>query len=161
MKIGVISDTHDHIDNVKKAVAIFREEGVELILHAGDHVAPFSLPPFKESGCRVIGVYGNNDGEKLLLWKRYQEIGEIHDGPYFFTAGSRRILLMHEPCAVDELLGSGCFDLIVFGHTHRKMLKREKGILLNPGECCGWLEGEPSAAVVDLASMTVNEIRLC
>ncbi len=161
MKIGVISDTHDHVDNVNRAVEKFKEEAVQLVLHAGDHVAPFSLPPMKELGCRVIGVYGNNDGDRLLLWKRYQEIGEIFDGPYFFNVDGHRILLMHEPCAVDELLGSGCFDLIVFGHTHRKMLKKEKGILLNPGECCGWLEREPSVAVVDLTSGIVKEIRLC
>jgi putative phosphoesterase len=160
LKIGVLSDTHDHIDNVKRAVEIFKSEGVQLILHAGDYVAPFSLTPLKEAGCRVIGVFGNNDGERLMLSRRFQEIGEIYDGPYFFTMEGRRILLMHEPCAAEELFASGCFDLIVFGHTHRRVLKKERGILLNPGECCGWLEKEPSIATVDLETWDVKEIRL-
>ena len=43
MKIGVLSDTHDHIPKIKRAVEIFNEEKVDLVLHSGDIVAPFSL----------------------------------------------------------------------------------------------------------------------
>ena len=36
MKIGIISDTHDHHSNVIKAIRIFNERRVKYVLHAGD-----------------------------------------------------------------------------------------------------------------------------
>ena len=41
MKIGVFSDSHDNVPMVKKAVELFNNEGVELVIHAGDFIAPF------------------------------------------------------------------------------------------------------------------------
>ena len=43
MKIGILSDTHDDIDNVKEAIYRFKEQKVELIIHAGDFVFPALL----------------------------------------------------------------------------------------------------------------------
>jgi len=42
MVIGIISDTHDHMDNIRKALKIFKEKNVKVILHAGDFVSPFT-----------------------------------------------------------------------------------------------------------------------
>ena len=74
MKIGLISDTHDDINNVQKAIEIFKEEKVSLIIHAGDFIFPGVIDEFKKlkdelPGIRIIGVLGNNDGEKLGLLK--------------------------------------------------------------------------------------------
>ncbi len=41
MLIGVVSDTHDNLPLVEKAVKRLNEEKVNLVLHAGDYVAPF------------------------------------------------------------------------------------------------------------------------
>ena len=41
MKIGILSDTHDDIDNVKEAIYRFKEQKVELIVHAGDFCIPW------------------------------------------------------------------------------------------------------------------------
>jgi putative phosphoesterase len=60
LKIGVISDTHDNLDSIKRAVAYFAEN-VEIIVHAGDVIAPFSAKIFKEADIPVYGVLGNND----------------------------------------------------------------------------------------------------
>ena len=38
MKIGILSDTHDDIDNVNKAIDIFQENDVKAVIHAGDMV---------------------------------------------------------------------------------------------------------------------------
>ena len=47
MKIGVLSDTHDNLVNIRKAVEIFSKNGVEAVIHAGDFCSPFTLPEFK------------------------------------------------------------------------------------------------------------------
>ena len=37
-KIGIMSDTHDRLDAVEKAIDLFNREKVEHVLHAGDLV---------------------------------------------------------------------------------------------------------------------------
>ena len=86
MKIGVFSDSHDHMDNIRKVVDIFLEQKVEKIVHCGDIIAPFmvrAMSELKGKAIEVIGVYGNNDGERLGLYKILGEImkikGDFHE----------------------------------------------------------------------------------
>ena len=79
MLIGVISDTHDNLPMIEKAVKRLNEEKVELVLHAGDYVAPFVIPKFKALNCKLIGVFGNNDGDHELLRKRFSETSNCDD----------------------------------------------------------------------------------
>ena len=160
MLIGIISDSHDHLGNVRRALALFRERGVEIVLHAGDFVSPFVSEPFREAGMRLIGVFGNNDGDKLYLRERFSGIGELHFGPYEFELGGRKILLMHEPRALDALVASGRYDLVVYGHTHRAEVREGRPLVVNPGECGGWLSGRATAAVVDLARLEAELLHL-
>jgi len=141
-------------------LALFRERGVEIVLHAGDFVSPFVSEPFREAGMRLIGVFGNNDGDKLYLRERFSGIGELHFGPHEFELGGRKILLMHEPRALDALVASGRYDLIVYGHTHRAEIREGRPLVINPGELGGWLTGQPSAACVDLATLRGELLRL-
>ena len=43
MIIAVMSDSHDHIWNIRKALKIIESKGGEAIIHCGDFVAPFML----------------------------------------------------------------------------------------------------------------------
>ena len=159
MLIGIISDSHDHLENVRRALALFRERGVEIVLHAGDFVSPFVSEPFRELGVRVIGVFGNNDGDKLYLRERFSGVGELHFGPHELELGGRRILLMHEPRALEALVASGRYDLVVYGHTHRAEIREGRPLVINPGELGGWLTGQPSAALVDLGALRGELLR--
>ncbi|MCJ7470999.1 YfcE family phosphodiesterase, partial [Candidatus Bathyarchaeota archaeon] len=62
MLIGLISDTHDCLPLVDKAVKRLNDENVDIVLHAGDYVSPFVIPKFKDLRMKLIGVFGNNDG---------------------------------------------------------------------------------------------------
>ena len=61
MKIGLISDTHDNIQNIEKATSLFNDYNVSFAIHAGDVVSPEAVEAF--SGVKLIGVLGNNDLE--------------------------------------------------------------------------------------------------
>ena len=37
MKIGIISDTHDDVTSTNKAINIFEENKVEIVIHAAQH----------------------------------------------------------------------------------------------------------------------------
>jgi putative phosphoesterase len=72
MKIGIMSDSHDHIENIKKCVALFREREVEFVIHLGDFVNPNSVRAMK--GLKLIAVFGNNDGDIFRLMQAFHEI---------------------------------------------------------------------------------------
>lgn len=152
MILGIMSDIHDHLANLRKAVDLFNAKGVEHIIHAGDFTSPFTHRALQQFKGSFTGIFGNNDGDRVHLNKIFQ--GRIFTQPHIFTLEDRKIVVMHEPDVVDALADSGHFDLIIFGHTHEPVIKRVKNTLvINPGEVSGWLYGKPTAAIVDLETM--------
>jgi putative phosphoesterase len=159
MIAGIISDTHDHLDNLKKAIEIFNIRNVKHIIHAGDFTSPFTWRIIKHFRCGFTGIFGNNDGERILLKKLYQD--RIYTQPYKFSLHDRKIVVMHEPDVVDALAESGHFDLVVYGHTHEPEIRKVKdALIINPGEVCGWLYGKPTAAIVNLETMDAEIVPL-
>ena len=148
--IGVMSDSHENLTQIRKAVALFKNAGCELVLHAGDVVAPFAAREFAALGCPVKAVFGNCDGEKQGLEMALEKFGKIQDAPLLFTHGGRPILLVHYHFSVATYASSGKYDVIISGHTHKPDIRREgKTLLLNPGEAGGWLTGKSTAALLD------------
>jgi putative phosphoesterase len=158
MKIGVISDTHDNLNAIAKAVKLFNDEKVELVLHAGDFVAPFTLMMLKELECKLIGVFGNNDGDRLMLKK--MSGGNIFNSPHTINVGEKKVIISHD-LPLDALIQSQYYDLIIYGHTHNVDTRTvEKTMVINPGECGGWLSGNSTVAICDLEERTTNIITL-
>lgn len=152
MLIGIMSDTHDHLDNMRKACALFAAQNVRHILHAGDFASPFTYRVLKDYQGGFTAIFGNNDGDRVLIKQMYGD--SVHAQPYAFALADRQIVMMHEHHVVDALAASGMYDLVVYGHTHEAVIKQVGGTLVvNPGEVCGWLYGKPSVALVDLATM--------
>ncbi len=150
MKLGVMSDSHDNIPNVKRAVELFNQIGVDLVVHAGDFIAPFAIDPLTELNCRVVGVFGNNDGERVVLAKKFEAIGEVHPNLASVTLGNQSIAVMHYPELAIPISKSGDYDIVVYGHTHKVDVNTDNALLLNPGETGGWTTGKATVAVVDL-----------
>ncbi len=159
MKIGIISDTHDNLDNLSNAVSRLNSEGVEHVFHAGDFTSPFTSRVIKNLKAGFTGIFGNNDGDKLLLREMFN--GNIFNQPYQTTIGGKRLVMVHEPYCLDALRDSGHFDIIIYGHTHEPVVKEEKGVLIvNPGELSGWLYKKPSFVVLELDTMRFEIIYL-
>ena len=161
MKIGIISDTHDNLPRIKEAVGIFNREKVELVLHAGDFVSPFTFLEFKNLNCSLKGVFGNNDGDKLYLQEKFRGIGKLYPTPYNIKINNKNIVMLHEEKLIDALAESQKYDVIIYGHTHRIDLRKTgKTIIINPGECGGWLTGKSTIALLDLVNLEVKIIDL-
>ncbi|MEM2319267.1 MAG: metallophosphoesterase [Candidatus Bathyarchaeia archaeon] len=165
MLVGLMSDTHDRLPMVEKAVKKFNEEGVKLVLHAGDYVAPFVVPRFRNLKARLIGVFGNNDGDHELLKKRFSEhegtelrgnFAEVH-------ADNVKIALVHghEEELLRALINSQNFPVVAYGHTHRAEVRREgKTLVVNPGEVCGYITGKSTIALLDTEKLEAKIIEL-
>ena len=159
MLVGVMSDTHDNLIFTKKAIDLFNEKQVRFVIHAGDFTSPFTLKLFKELNCTYAGIYGNNDGDKLLLLEKSE--GNIYTQPYIFTLNNRKVLVIHEHHLIDSLADSGHFDLLVYGHTHTPDIRKtRKTLVINPGEAGSWLYGKSTVALADLDTMEAEIIEL-
>ncbi len=92
MRIGILSDTHDNLPMVEKAVARLNGLSPDLVLHAGDFVSPFVIPGLARLSCPCIGVFGNNDGDRAALAARAREAGNVEiRGCFTVQAGRREV----------------------------------------------------------------------
>ncbi len=160
MLIGILSDSHDNVPYLNKAVEIFNQRQVRLVLHAGDFVSGFTSKPFSNLKCKFRGVFGNNDGDKLFLKDKFKNIGEIYEGIYEDVIDDKRIILFHRETLVEELAQSGKYDIIIYGHTHKVDLREGNPFIINPGECGGWITGKSTIAVLDTEKMKAEIIEL-
>jgi putative phosphoesterase len=159
MIIGILSDTHDDMAAIKKAVEMFNAENVSRVVHAGDIVSPFTFDAFRKLQCGIYGVFGNNDGDRLLI--RQKSEGTFSPQPLILTLHGRRIVVVHEPDLVDALADSGHFDLVVYGHTHRSHLRKVKDTLvINPGKTARLHKGGSTIAILDTESMEARIVSL-
>jgi uncharacterized protein len=163
MKVGVLSDTHDNLVNIRKAVDIFSKNGVEALIHAGDFCSPFTVPEFKQlfdRGVKMHAVFGNNDGDRVLLVKRGGDSVVFTDFTSMLTLDGRKIVVMHYPELAEDLFRLGAYDLVVYGHNHRMRVEGDGKKLLNPGTCAGYLAETATVALVETRDMAVEIVRI-
>jgi putative phosphoesterase len=159
--IGLLSDSHDNLTMIRRAVSLFNDMGCDLVIHAGDFVAPFAAAELKNLRCPVKAVFGNCDGEKIGLVKTFEGLGEIREAPLAFSHAGLKFVVSHLDGPVLKYIATMPCDILVFGHTHKALSEHRDGILVvNPGEAGGWLHGKSTAALFDPASMAVDIIPL-
>lgn len=160
MKIGIISDTHDHIELTRKALQKIEELGCAVLIHCGDFCAPFMIKELAEFSGEVHCCFGNtNDkptSEKVAKEEGvnlYGDIGEIEmDG--------KKIVFNHFPEKAEELAASGKYDLVLHGHTHETRQEKVGDTwLINPGEIMGW-RGASTFAIYDTVENSIEIITL-
>ena len=151
-RIGVISDTHDRLDKVREAVALFNWLKPDRVVHCGDVVAQFVLKEMGGLSMPVTAVYGNCDGDRAALRQRAEELGiGLHNGPFRFELGGRRFVVSHQPLSPPP----DC-DFYLHGHTHKLRHEGSRPIIVNPGEACGWLFGRSTVAMLDTETADVE-----
>ena len=157
MKVGLISDTHDRLPTLHQALDLFRARGIETLIHPGDIIAPFAAKPLNAYPGTVHVTYGNNDGERDGLRR---VLPQIVDGPLKIEIAGRRILVHHfiDWCESEDLAAA---EIVITGHTHQYGAEQVGDRLqINPGECCGWVTGHATVAILDLTSLELEWITL-
>ncbi len=150
MKIGIMSDTHNHLDRTKVAVDRLVECSVEAIFHCGDLATPEILV-----ACSVLPfyfVFGNHDADEVPdLTRAAQEFGAtcLAWGGEVELAG-RRIAMTHGHLRSDlQPLLDAEPDYLLTGHshaTHDRMVGATRRI--NPGAL--FRASEFTVAILDL-----------
>ncbi|MEM2368336.1 MAG: YfcE family phosphodiesterase, partial [Candidatus Bathyarchaeia archaeon] len=114
---------------------------------------------------KLIGVFGNNDGDRELLKKRFSENEKLEIRGNFaeITIGKVKIALLHgsEEELLRAIINSGNFDVVVHGHTHKaETYKKGKTLVMNPGEVCGYLTGKSTIALLNAEKLEAKIIDL-
>ena len=162
MRVGLMSDSHDRVPAIAEFIKQFEAAGIGLVLHAGDFSAPFALDPFENAHMSMQGVFGKNDADiEGLRARAGRAIGlELFESPHSFDIGGKRILLAHDLADIPER-SIESHEIVVYGHLHKQEMKeRGNTLLVNPGEACGWVNGVPTAAILDLDARKVEWLTL-
>lgn len=161
MLLGICSDSHDHVAHINKAVDVFGKNGVDWVIHAGDYCSPFTIPLF--DGLPLHGIFGNNDGDKYLLMKKFDEIGAVLHGDFFvFETNNLKIAVYHGtyPEITESLEVCGKYDVVISGHTHQPRLDTvEKTLAINPGSINGF-DQDAMVAFLDTETRQVRFVEL-
>jgi len=170
MKLAVISDTHDHRDNILKAISVMNERKIDALVHCGDYCSPFTKRWFDNLRDNIkenfFGVFGNNDGDHEFLRKNLGQICKIAEGSIEMVQefNGKKTFISHMPhhTTIEALASSGKFDIVLSGHTHAVVNKKyENGVLVvNPGEACGYLSGKATFAIINTEKLIAEIIEM-
>lgn len=143
MKIAIISDTHDNVTNIQKAILWMKKNKISQIIHCGDICAPSVLKEIANLfGKKIHVVFGNVDGDQFTIGKEIGDgtlknvilrgdLGEI-------KIGNKNIAFTHKPYFARALAGTGKYDLVFYGHTHKPFEEKVGNCeLVNPGTLAG------------------------
>lgn len=143
MKIAVISDTHDHIKNLDRALEQIKEQGANVIVHCGDLCSPFVIERLAKFSGPVHIVFGNNEGDRFTIQKVTGKLPNVtlHGELGRIETKTGKIAFTHRPEFATGLAGTGEYSAVFFGHTHRRETKTiGRTRLLNPGDLMGLFE---------------------
>jgi len=145
MKIAILSDIHDHVWNLKKALHTEALQETEALLFCGDLCAPFVIHLLGEGYAKPIHlVLGNNDGDVAAIIRNVAQYPhmQLHGEYYRGELGEKTIAMNHYPDKARELAEAGIYNIVCYGHNHT--LNEEKAgpaLLLNPGPIMGYHGG--------------------
>ena len=156
MKILIVSDSHDNVPNIEKALAWAKGKGINTLIHAGDLSAPGvmknSIAPNFEGTIYII--CGSVCDRTLLkeVCASFPKVKYIGDEGSF-TVADKKVFLTHYPEIAEKAFSTRGYDLVIHGHTHKSYIKKEgTEILLNPGTLGG---------LYNIATFAVYDSELC
>lgn len=148
--IGIMSDSHDNLPAIDAAVDYFNEERVDLVIHAGDLISPFTARHFQKLESPFLAIYGNNDGEREGLKEAYKKMCYLEDFKEI-SLYNRKLAVIHgtNQALVESLSCSKIYDVIIKGHTHDVEITKKESLIINPGETCGYLTGDRTVVILE------------
>ena len=164
MLVGVFSDVHDNLANLRRALALFTERGAEALIFCGDFCSPIpSRVMASEFAGDIHVVFGNGDGDRFAILNvaktQYPNL-KLHGEHAEIELGGRKVAVTHYPFYAQALARTGDYDAVFSGHTHERHEERFGDCLwLNPGEVLGW-QGAPTCALYDTETNQVDTISL-
>lgn len=142
MKILVLSDSHNDILSIEKAIEA--ENDADVIFHAGDYAKDIRFADTR--GKMLYVVKGNCDG--VMASDSDEEMITL-EGIRFFLSHGHKYGVKSGIGAITSAAKLKKADVVVFGHTHIPLCINSEGILLiNPGSISAVKSERQSYAVI-------------
>ncbi len=133
MRLAILSDIHDHVWNLKRALEWINNNEIEAMVLCGDLCSPFILGMIQQAFAKPVHlVFGNNDGDpfritrvagpQVVIHGELAELtfdpqkGELRTG---WAAEGIRIAVNHFNDIAAGLAASNRYDVVIYGHDHR------------------------------------------
>lgn len=143
MLVGVLSDIHDNLENLDRALGLLDREGVETVLFCGDFCSPIPARSLGAYEGVVHAVFGNGDGDRYRILQA-ADTGQapalrLHGEHAELQVAGRQVALTHFPLYGQALARTGDYAAVFSGHTHETREDRlGETLWVNPGEILGW-----------------------
>jgi putative phosphoesterase len=160
VRLGIISDTHGHVENTRPAVRMFESLGVDAVLHCGDigSIAVVELL----AAWPAHFVFGNCDGDHEKFAKQIERAGQTCHGLFGeleFEGVKVALLHSHDGRRFRQTIDSGNYRLVCYGHTHVAAIdRRGETLVVNPGAI--YRANPHSVAVVELPAVVATIVEL-
>lgn len=161
--IGVISDTHDQVNHLGRAIEYFQSRDIVALIHCGDWISPFTLGYFKPLAVPIYGVFGNNDGDLFRHGRVANSLEldlEIDDTLLTPTLYNRTLAIYHgtAPKLVDALVKCGDYDAVFYGHNHQPSIShRGQTLAMNPGTLMDYTTADKVGSSIGLYKPDTNQ----
>ncbi|MCB0166845.1 MAG: metallophosphoesterase family protein, partial [Anaerolineae bacterium] len=155
---------HDNLDNLQKALAVFKSRNVKSLIFCGDFCSPI---PSRVVGGEFDGdvhvVFGNGDGDRFAISNiaktQYPNL-KLHGEYAELEFDGVKVAVTHYPFYAQALARTGDYQAVFSGHTHEQTEERFGDCLwVNPGEVLGW-KGSPTCAIYDTDTNSAEIIAL-
>jgi putative phosphoesterase len=160
VRLGIISDTHGHVELTRPAVRMFESLDVETVLHCGDIGSMAVVELFHKWPTHF--VFGNCDERLEAFAAAIREAGQTCHGLFGdLTLDDTRIALLHshERRRFRDTIDSGVYRLVCYGHTHVAAIDPHGDTLVvNPGAI--YRASPHSVAIIDLPDVKATIIEL-
>jgi len=163
-----MSDSHEHKDNLSKAIILAKKEKCEHILFAGDLGRPSAMVPILVWwDIPITMILGNNDAEIIGLMQQSarHSLFTLHKdhlawNTYIDTLDWVCIAMHHYPIIANWAAESSKIDLAIAGHTHIfECIPYGDSLYINSGSILG--DKEPAGfAIYDTETQTHKHILL-
>jgi putative phosphoesterase len=165
MKILVISDIHEHFDNLSRVLDKIPDLWVEKIFCLWDLINWWIWKMLVSTSVPVHIIWWNNDGNKTWVMRacfNSKNWSIVSDNEFdAIEIDWRRIFLTHYPIIAQSVAKSGDYDVVMYGHDHLKSMRMVWDCLLfNPGEICASRTKTCTYGVYDTTTNTAELFEL-
>ncbi|HWQ91373.1 MAG TPA: metallophosphoesterase [Clostridia bacterium] len=151
MKIAILSDIHDNLPLLRRALERCRE--ADVLICCGDLCSPFVVKELGQGFAKPLHiVFGNNDGDRFRIALAASKFPHlvVHGEYAELELDSRTFSINHFDNIGRAIAKGGQHDVVCFGHNHQfEITTVGKTLIINPGEIYGGLTGRSTFAIYD------------